>query len=211
MWPLNFFDKRLRMILNYKNPLLGKRWGELKDVVAMYEIQNEAQGLDSSWVEGWHCARANVIRSSISSEILIGTGGGRTFASSSRLEHFYCPDIDVVTLHDYDSTSWTQMYGGILAARDLGLTYGKKVVHEEFGREHKLARPDYFYAVISAAVDLGVPFMPWQYVIPANNRDDDYEFDERQAAWPVLVFGVLQANATPAAFTWSNLELCTVA
>ena len=47
----------------------------------------------------------------------------------------------------------------------------RKVVHEEFGREHKLARPDYFYAVISAAVDLGVPFMPWQYVAGLKVQD----------------------------------------
>ena len=49
-------------------------------------------------------------------EIFIGTGGGRTFASSSRLEHFWCPEIDVVTLHDYDATTWEEMYQGILAS-----------------------------------------------------------------------------------------------
>lgn len=205
-----FYDQRLETILNHTNPYFKKKWSELKEVVAMFEIQNEAQGLDSSWVSGWHCARANVMRKLLHSEILIGTGGGRAFADSSRPEFFNCTNIDVVTLHDYNAPNWTDMYNSIEKARDLGMKHGKKVVHEEFGTKDRYKRPDLFYAHISAAADLGVPFMPWEYVIPGNTDGHDLEFDDRQAAWPVVVYGALLGKMKPASFEWSNLELCNV-
>lgn len=60
-------------------------------------------------------------------EILIGTGGGRAFADSSRPEFFNCTNIDVVTLHDYNAPNWTDMYNSIEKARDLGMKHGKSL------------------------------------------------------------------------------------
>ena len=49
-----------------------------------------------------------------------------------------------------------------------------------------------------------------QFMIPGNTDDTDYEWDDKQATWPVMVYGVLLANETRAAFSWPNLNLCTV-
>jgi len=207
------FDQRLETILNYKNPEMGnRRWGDLKDVVAMFEIQNEAQGLNPEpWVTHWHCDRAKVLRSLIDSEIYVGTGGGRTFAESMLRANFECPEIDVINLHDYDETTWDGMHNNLKTARDLGRSFGKKVVYEEFGRKARYYRADYHYAVITACVSLGIPFMSWEYIIPGNTDSTDYEWDDKQATWPVMVYGVLLANETPGAFSWPNLDLCSVA
>lgn len=209
---IKFFDKRLETILNFKNPDMGnKRWGDLKEVVAIFQIQNEAQGLDPQpWATNWHCARAKKMRPLMDPEIYIGTGGGRTFAESILLEHFQCPEIDVINLHDYEELTWTGMHDNLKKARDLGQTWGKKVVYEEFGSTKRYYRADHHYAVITASVSLGLPFMSWQYMIPGNTDDTDYEWDDKQATWPVMVYGALLANETRAAFSWPNLNLCTV-
>lgn len=209
---IKFFDKRLETILNFKNPDMGnKRWGDLKEVVAIFQIQNEAQGLDPQpWATNWHCARAKKMRPLMDPEIYIGTGGGRTFAESILLEHFQCPEIDVINLHDYEELTWTGMHDNLKKARDLGQTWGKKVVYEEFGSTKRYYRADHHYAVITASVSLGLPFLSWQYMIPGNTDDTDYEWDDKQATWPVMVYGALLANETRAAFSWPNLNLCTV-
>lgn len=87
----------------------------------------------------------------------------------------------------------------------------RKVVYEEFGRKARYYRADYHYAVITACVSLGIPFMSWEYIIPGNTDSTDYEWDDKQATWPVMVYGVLLANETPGAFSWPNLDLCSVA
>ena len=84
------------------------------------------------------------------------------------------------------------------------------MVYEEFGATKRYYRADHHFAVITASVSLGVPFMSWQYMIPGNGDDTDYEWDDKQATWPVMVYGVLLANETKAAFPWNNLDLCTV-
>lgn len=42
----------------------------------------------------------------------------------------------------------------------------RKVVYEEFGSTKRYYRADHHYAVITASVSLGLPFMSWQYMIP---------------------------------------------
>eukprot|EP00438_Fugacium_kawagutii_P005960 Skav206625 [mRNA] locus=scaffold2321:35473:40279:- [translate_table: standard] len=242
---ISYFDQRLEYILNYRNlgalklatdvnPLMGnKTWGELKEVVAMFEatllsapssacVQNEAQGLDPEpWATNWHCGRAKVMKKFIKDPaprdrqtqpkaILIGTGGGRTFEESTLLEHFQCEEIDVITLHDYEASSWEAVWNGLQNAKKLSLQYDKirKVVHEEFGSKVRYYRPDYMFSVITAANLLGIPFMPWEYLTPPNINGKDYEFNDHQAAYPVLVYGVLVANRTTAAYDWPNLDLC---
>eukprot|EP00438_Fugacium_kawagutii_P021253 Skav207774 [mRNA] locus=scaffold2087:211277:213029:- [translate_table: standard] len=111
------------------NPEMGnQRWGDLKEVVAIFQIQNEAQGLDPQpWATHWHCDRAKVMRPLMDPEIFIGTGGGRTFAESMLLEHFQCPEIDVVNLHDYEEVTWGGIRDNLQKARDLGQTWGKNL------------------------------------------------------------------------------------
>ena len=65
--------------------------------------------------------------SAATEEIYIGTGGGRTFAESILLEHFQCPEIDVINLHDYEELTWTGMHDNLKKARDLGQTWGKNL------------------------------------------------------------------------------------
>lgn len=207
-----YYDQRLEFILNYQNPhFSNKRWGELKEVVAMFEVQNEAHGFDPlPWPNNWHCDRAKVMRPLMDPAIFIGTGGGRTFKESTLIEHFSCSDIDVVTLHDYDASSWLEIYDNLTNVKKLSVTQGKKILYEEFGNKKHWYRPDYYYAIVTAANLNGVPFMPWEFLIPPSTDDRDFEFDTHQASYPVLVYGVLVANRTAAAHRWSNLELCDV-
>ena len=76
--------------------------------------------------------------------------------------------------------------------------------------KERYRRPDYYYAIITAANLNGVPFMPWEFLIPPNTNNSDYEFDDHQAAYPVLIYGVLTANHTVAAHRWNNLDLCNL-
>ena len=39
-------------------------------------------------------------------------------------------------------------------------------MYEEFGSTKRYYRADQHYAVITASVSLGLPFMSWQYMIP---------------------------------------------
>jgi len=60
----------------------------------------------------------------------------------------------------------------------------RKVVYEEFGSTKRYYRADHHYAVITASVSLGLPFMSWQYMIPGGGlnfsnwgtRDDLEDF-----------------------------------
>jgi len=95
---------------------------------------------------------------------------------------------------------------------DIGyrLAVPRKVLYEEFGNKKRYYRPDYHYAVITACNLNGIPFMPWEYVHPPNTDDKGQEFDDHQATYPVLVYGVLVANKTGSVQRWSNLEICNV-
>ena len=42
-------------------------------------------------------------------------------------------------------------------------------MYEEFGSKKRYYRPDLHYAVITASVSLGLPFMSWQYMIPGGD------------------------------------------
>ena len=87
----------------------------------------------------------------------------------------------------------------------------RKILYEEFGNQKQSYRPDYYYAILTAANRNGIPFMPWEFLIPPSTGDQGgFEFDTHQASYPVLVFGVLVANRTAATHRWSNLELCGV-
>jgi hypothetical protein len=87
----------------------------------------------------------------------------------------------------------------------------RKILYEEFGNQKQSYRPDYYYAILTAANRNGIPFMPWEFLIPPSTGDQGgLEFDTHQASYPVLVFGVLVANRTAATHRWSNLELCGV-
>lgn len=150
------------------------------------------------------------MKAHMDSAIYVGTGGGRTFAESLLKEHFNCSDIDVVTVHDYDACTWLEMDGNLSHVQKLSTKHNKKVLYEEFGNKNQSYRPDYYYAILTAANRHGIPFMPWEFVIPPSTGDNDFEFDTHQASYPVLVYGVLVANRTVATHRWSNLELCEV-
>ncbi|CAJ1411385.1 unnamed protein product [Effrenium voratum] len=199
------FDERLLKILTYVNPTFGKPWGHLPEVVAMFAPQNEAQGLDPHFQKNWTCARAAVMRKVMDPQILIATGGGRTFEESSWKEHFECSVIDVVTLHDYEVANWTPLMEALGRAKALALQHGKRVIFEEFGSKDKEYRPDYFYSTITASVHMGMPFMPWEYMIPGDTKSDDYEFDTYQASWAILVYGAIIAKESKGAFSWPNI------
>lgn len=209
---ISYYDQRLEFILKYRNLHFNKTWGELKEVVAMFEVQNEAHGFDPRpWPNDWHCERAKVMKAHMDPAIYIGTGGGRTFSESTLIEHFNCSEIDVVTLHDYDACTWLEMDHNLTDAKKLSMTYNKKILYEEFGNQKQSYRPDYYYAILTAANRNGIPFMPWEFLIPPSTGDQGgFEFDTHQASYPVLVFGVLVANRTAATHRWSNLELCGV-
>ncbi|OLQ08802.1 hypothetical protein AK812_SmicGene7648 [Symbiodinium microadriaticum] len=56
------FDKRLRHILQHRNPHFNAPWGQLHEVVASFAPENEAQGHDWLVDKGWWCRRAQVMK-----------------------------------------------------------------------------------------------------------------------------------------------------
>lgn len=170
------FDRRIAHILTHTNPNFSDRpWGEINEAIFGFEPENEAEGHMDNPNWSWTCHRAAKMSQYISNGILIITGGGIDFTTSLVDNHFNCSYIDVVSIHDY-STSTATFSTNLGSAKSKALSHGKRVIMEEFGSTGNDAQKEGVIGpIINAIINSGVPWLPWEFVKPGDN-DNDYEF-----------------------------------
>ncbi len=175
------FDRRLVHILNHKNPHFNNRpWSELSEVVFSFEAQNEAMGHMPLANINWQCDRAKVIKQYVKNGILVSTGGGVDFDTSSKIQYFQCPYLNVISLHTYDYDA-NKIGQKVSEAKNLAFKYGKRIIVEEFGakggdKKNILARQ------IAAIKNQGVPWIVWQILKPGKGAQD-YEIWTNEDSW----------------------------
>ncbi|KAI9338282.1 glycoside hydrolase superfamily [Zopfochytrium polystomum] len=197
------FDARLQHALRHRNGFLGGRaWRELDDVVLAFEPENEAfghmSGAGGSAAAAWTCGRAGVIRAELpaGSGILVATGGGTDFDSSATDAVMGCAAVDVVAVHSYGSDGGARLAGVVARAKSAG----KRVVYEEFGSTGDW-KASSNVAEAKAANAVGVPFFPWQVMIPGNPGDYEFWTDDT-ATWGGLQAQAAAARDIKSPWTW---------
>eukprot|EP01117_Protostelium_nocturnum_P020664 TRINITY_DN9409_c0_g1_i1.p1 TRINITY_DN9409_c0_g1~~TRINITY_DN9409_c0_g1_i1.p1 ORF type:complete len:417 (+),score=108.99 TRINITY_DN9409_c0_g1_i1:381-1631(+) len=195
------YDKRIQHVLQHRNPYLGNTtWGQLTDVVWAFGIQNEGRGHMQNFKQPWtwHCNRAKAMRPMINKKIYITTGGGADFSDSLQDAHFQCPDIDVIGLHNY-GTSSDDVRKNVNTGISKAKQHGKKIIYEEYGAEGNNKAK-----VIGDQADvcnqLGVPFWPWEFV---KADQSSYEYWTGSGAWNTHVSKAKAASNPKSAFNWN--------
>lgn len=200
------FDRRIAHILTHPNPNFGNRaWGEISEAVFGFQPENEAQGHMNNPDWGWACRRAATMRNYISNGILIVTGGGVDFTTSLVDDNFNCASIDIVSIHDYSSSS-TQFSSGLATAKSKAIATGKRVIMEEFGSTGSdQQKASVIGPLIEAIAGSGVPWLPWDFVKPGSHNND-YEFWTGGATWSTVACHGKQALTLPGAFSWPEIS-----
>ncbi|BGP31546.1 hypothetical protein JCM10296v2_003316 [Rhodotorula toruloides] len=193
-WAIGMFEKRLAHIMNHQNQALGgRKWADLDDVIYAVEPQNEPQGHMSMASSTWACDRAAYLKSLISSNILISSGGGITLTDSLGSWATGCGAFDIVSVHDY-GTSASSTANALAAAQNDHP--GKKVIMGEWGIAgvNKAAIISQFVSAFKAK---GVSWSYWEITKPGA-KATDFEIWTDEPAWQALTG---QAYFTPVATT----------
>ncbi|KAL0478461.1 manD [Acrasis kona] len=199
------YDRRIAHIVNYRNPIFNnRRWGEINEAILSFNIENENQGHVDNKNLNWQCGRAKAIRQYLSNGVLISTGGGAEFWDSLPDQYFQCKEIDIVTLHSYD-TNAGNVRNNIKSALDKARRYGKRVIYEEFGVQgNDNTKVNGMRPLIDVANELGVPFMPWEILNPAN--DKDFEFGTSGQTYEMVKQKSYYAQSLSGAFNWAEIK-----
>ncbi|GAA6047105.1 hypothetical protein JCM3770_004199 [Rhodotorula araucariae] len=181
-WAIQNFDARLAHIMNHKNALLGnQKWADLDEVIYAVEPQNEPQGHMAMASSTWACDRAKYLKSLITSNIKISSGGGITTSASLGAWATACPAFDVISVHDY-GTNAAVTAGALAGAR--AANPGKEVIMGEWGMAgtNKAALVAQFVAAFKAQ---GIPNMFWQVTKPGAGARD-FEVWTNEPSWQAL-------------------------
>ncbi|CAE7928924.1 unnamed protein product, partial [Symbiodinium necroappetens] len=199
------FDKRLRHILQHRNPHFNAPWGQLHEVVASFAPENEAQGHDWLVDKGWWCRRAQVMKEHMHPDIPISTGGSIGLLDALYQQLYMCPEIDVVDIHTYtDDDLWLRDVAQVSVT--WALTQNKRVRLQEFGSQgNDESKAKTIFPLIYAASEIGIPFMPWQLVHPESTTD--YEFWTDGELWRGLSAQSQMAQDNVTVFLWPELNL----
>ncbi|BGP24151.1 beta-1,3-mannanase [Rhodotorula toruloides] len=193
-WAIGMFDKRLAHIMNHQNQALGgKKWADLDDVIYAVEPQNEPQGHMAMASSTWACDRASYLKSLITSNILVSSGGGITLTDSLGSWATGCDAFDIVSVHDYGTSASSTANALAAAQNDYP---GKKVIMGEWGIAgvNKAAIISQFVSAFEAK---GVSWSYWEVTKPGA-KATDFEVWTDEPAWQALTG---QAYFTPVATT----------
>eukprot|EP01103_Thecamoeba_quadrilineata_P013469 TRINITY_DN3756_c0_g1_i2.p1 TRINITY_DN3756_c0_g1~~TRINITY_DN3756_c0_g1_i2.p1 ORF type:complete len:473 (+),score=69.94 TRINITY_DN3756_c0_g1_i2:196-1419(+) len=196
------FDNRIVHILQHQNPHFNNRpWGQIDEAVFAFAPENEAQGHMNNPDWNWACRRAQTMKNYISNGILISTGGGIDFATSLVSNQFDCQYIDVVSMHDY-SSSTSYFQSNLANAKSLAYSSGKRVIMEEFGAQGSDSQKASFYnSILQVIADSGIPFLPWEFLRPSTT---DYEFyTDSTSTWQTVSCYSKAVLNQQGAFSWS--------
>jgi len=175
------FDRRLVHILTHRNPHFNNRqWAELSEVVFSFEAQNEAMGHMGLVNLNWQCDRAKVLKQYVKNGVLVSTGGGIDFDTSSKVQYFQCPYINVISLHTYDYDA-NKIGQKVAEAKNLAFKYGKRIIVEEFGAKGG-DKQNVLNRQIAAIKNQGVPWIVWQILRPGAGAKD-YEIGTNEESW----------------------------
>ncbi|KAJ1560930.1 hypothetical protein HK405_005479, partial [Cladochytrium tenue] len=192
------FDRRIAHILSHQNAQAGNApWSALSQYILAVEPENEPFGQMAVANADWWCGRCAAVRNQLATpSILVASGGGVDLPTSMDPHLLLCPAVDVIAVHNY------VLGGGLATAAAIANAHGKRLVVEEFGSNS--ADPTTKGAQLAAfgreAVAAGVPFFPWEVMIPGN--PSDYEFSPNDPAWGALQSVVADAQGAVGLWTW---------
>ncbi|BGP39499.1 hypothetical protein JCM10450v2_003465 [Rhodotorula kratochvilovae] len=181
-WAVQSFEARLAHIMNHKNALLGnQKWADLDEVIYAVEPQNEPQGHMAMASSTWACDRAKYLKSLITSNIKVSTGGGITTSDSLGSWATGCPAFDIISVHDYGTNA--AVTAGALAGAKAAHP-DKEVIMGEWGMAgaNKAALVAQF---VAAFKQRGISNMFWQITKPGAGARD-FEVWTNEPSWQAL-------------------------
>ncbi|KZS86864.1 beta-1,3-mannanase [Sistotremastrum niveocremeum HHB9708] len=221
--PQQYFDNRLRHILNHVHTTLNKPWHQLSQYIFAFEAENEAMiGKGSDYIAAhrqWQCDRATTIKSVLGSNsgILVVTGGESWLSESVQPNWFSCAAIDVISIHAYGNGDLVQ--SAITPYVQQAQNAGKKLLFEEWGACYfntannncpsgtalsTSARNSNIQSFASAITGAGVPWLYWQVLPNADpHYGSDYEIGVTDPSWSALKSAAQTAATSNAAFDFS--------
>ncbi|KPV75112.1 glycoside hydrolase family 5 protein [Rhodotorula graminis WP1] len=192
-WAINMFEDRLSHIMNHQNALMGgQKWADLDEVIYAVEPQNEPQGHMQMASSTWSCDRARYLKSLITSNIKVSSGGGITTSSSLGSWATGCSAFDIISVHDY-GTSAAATAGALAAAK--AAHPGKEVIMGEWGMAgaNKATVISQFVNAFNAQ---GISNMFWQITKPGAGAAD-FEVWTGEGAWKALTGQAFSNDAAP--------------
>lgn len=197
------FKNRTKHIMNYQSPSMGSYpWKYLSEAVFSFEPQHEAFGHVDVYNLDWLCNMCAYIKSVLgTTPIFVSTGGGTNFSTSLSDETFQCPQIDIISIHSFDTSS-SNAQATLSSAVSQAESKGKRIVLEEFGAK-TTNKTQILSGIATVANDLGVPWLFWEVMIPGQGAQD-FEVSPTEDAWTnALAPASLTAKTKSGAFDWS--------
>lgn len=155
-------------------------------VIYRLEPENEPMG-HMDYISTWNCDRAGRIKENLPSDssILVSTGGGiDTSKSLNDWAEWSCDRIDIVSVHDYGTTTSVTipaLQSGMSTAQDNG----KKLMFGEWGASGA-SKAEIITDFVEALNDAQIPHMIWE-IVPPGKGEADYEIWTSEPAWQAFV------------------------
>ncbi|GAA5838172.1 hypothetical protein JCM9279_004145 [Rhodotorula babjevae] len=192
-WAISMFEDRLSHIMNHKNALLGgQKWADLDEVIYAVEPQNEPQGHMQMASSTWSCDRARYLKSLITSNIKVSSGGGITTSSSLGSWATGCSAFDIVSVHDY-GTSASATAGALAAAK--AAHPDKEIIMGEWGMAGA-NKATIISQFVNAFKAQGISNMVWQITKPGAGAAD-FEIWTGEGAWKALTGQAFSNDPAP--------------
>lgn len=178
------YQARIAHILNYKSSSFSNRpWGSLGEVIYAFDVQSEPQAYDTSFISGWTCSMASMMKPLLSNGVLVASGGGADFSDSLSTEYFQCSSLDIVAFHSISNIVGS-IQDGLSDAYSLSISNNKLIVFEAFGYAHN-PKSGFFQQVLATCTQLGIPWVVWEVMIP-NNYADYEMFIQDSTTWQII-------------------------
>lgn len=184
---MTYFDHRIDHIMSHKNKKMSNLpWSQLDSVIYAMEPQNEPQGHMDLASSSWSCDRAGRIKQNLpsNSNILVTSGGGITISTSLASWAFDCPNIDVISVHDY-GTDPSSTIPALQAGQQKAWNNGQTLLFEEWGALGG-SKSSIVQSMAYALRDAGIPWLYWEIVKPGKGSSDFEVWTDEDTWWNAI-------------------------
>jgi len=199
------YQNRINHILNHVNPHFNQPWKNIQQAIFAFEIENESQGLSSATNTNWPCIISSYIASQgINSNITITSGGafcGNNPMLPSTLAS--CPDLDVLTIHNYNSPANLQTQ--VNQFQQAAAAAGKRWLVQEFGVTQNTAnRAQVYKDWIDCAFTDATPWLFWELGSDTGN-DDFAVWTSQTSTWNMVAGNAKYAAQQNSQQNWPEI------